>query len=219
MHASPYPEPPWRMHGRGVFLAVRVPVGEVALPQGMKPLAVGGQALGLLAFIEYTEPSPLVYRELIFMPCMVRAEAEGGKQVRGHWVARMYVDSEASLRGGREIWALPKTLAQFSLREGGVDVRAEDGTTMGLSFRAKGPAFPIRSSVVTLQRADRELVRFRGDFQARMQLAQVRIDHFASTDPGWKGFAPNRRLPLPGVHFASFESLMQPPRRLVSKAA
>lgn len=219
MSALPYPEPPWKMHGRGVFTALRVPVRELALPSGFEPVALGGQALGLLAFIEYEEPSPLVYRELIYMPCMVRAEAEGGRQVRGFWVARIYVDDEASLRGGREIWALPKTLARFSLHEGGVDVRAEDGTTLGLSFRPKAPAFPIRSSIVTLQRDERELVRFRGDFGARVQLAQIRIDQFASTDPGWRGFAPSRRLPLPGIHFASFESLMQPPRRLESKAA
>lgn len=219
MSGSPYPEPPWRMHGRGVFVALRVPVGELSLPRGMTPIAVGGQAMGLLAFVEYQAPSPLTYRELIFMPCMVSAETEGGRRVRGYWVARMYVDSEASLRGGRELWALPKTIAHFSLRDGGVDVRAEDGTTIGLSFRSRTPALPLRSSVVTLQREERDLVRFRGDFRARVQLAQVRIDHFTSTDPGWKGFAPSRRLPLPGAHFASFESLMQPPRRSESKAA
>lgn len=219
MSAALYPEPPWKMHGRGVFVAVRVPVRELALPRGMSPVAVGGQAMGLLAFIDYQAPSPLTYRELIFMPCVVRAEAAGKKRVRGHWVARMYVDNEASLRGGRELWALPKTLASFSLRDGGVDVRAEDGTTLGLSFRARTPALPLRSSVLTLQREGDDLIRFRGDFRARVQLAQVRIDHFRSTDPGWRGFAPERRLPLPGAHFTSFESLMQPPRRSESKAA
>ena len=109
MSAALYPEPPWKMHGRGVFVAMRVPVGELDLPKGMSPVAIGGQAMGLLAFIEYRAPSPLTYRELIFMPCVVRAEAEGKGPIRGYWVARMYVDDEASLRGGRELWALPKT--------------------------------------------------------------------------------------------------------------
>lgn len=201
------------MHGQGVFAPFRVPVRELELPKGMSPVTVAGNTFGLVAYIEYSSPSPLIYRELIFMPCMVRVPS-GPK---GYWVSRMYVDNEASLRGGRELWALPKTLAKFEENDAGVSVQAEDGTTLGLSFRGKGPRLPVKSSVVTLQADDVGWVRFRGDFRARMQLARVRVTQFASSHPGWRGFDPRRQLPLPCVRLASFESQMQPPRRFEAK--
>lgn len=213
MTERPYPEPPWQMHGRGLFASFRVPARELDLPQGMSPVTIAGQALGLLAYIEYLPPSPLTYRELIFMPCMVRARTETGSVKTGYWVSRMYVDSEASLRGGRELWALPKTLAHFAPNQDGVDVEAEDGTRLGLSFRARGPKLPVKNRVLTLQRDEADWVRFRGVFSARMQLAQLKVAHFDSSDPGWRGFEPRRRLPLPGVRFSSFDSEMQAPNR------
>lgn len=214
MTKADYPEPPWQMHGRGVFAAFRVPVGELSLPDGMSPITLGGQAFGLVAYIDYREPSPLTYRELIFMPCLVRARSKDGAQTSGYWVARMYVDSEASMRGGRELWTLPKTLARFATHDGGVDVEAEDGTRLGLSFQPRGPRLPFQSRVVTIQHDEGAWVRFRGDFSARMQMARVKVTHFTSSDPGWRGFDPKKRLPLPGAYFSSFESLMQPARRL-----
>lgn len=212
MSEARYPEPPWRMHGRGVFAAVRVPTAELRLPTGMNPVSAMGQSLGLLAFIEYRAPSPLCYRELIFMPAFVRV-GDKGKRRSGYYVSTMYVDDEASLEGGRSIWALPKTLARFEVREGSVDVEAGDGTLLSLSFGPRGPRLRAKSRVSTIQSDEGEWVRFRGDFKAEMQLAEVRVNRFESTAPHWDGFDPKRLLPLPGAHFASFESLMQPPRR------
>lgn len=212
---APYPEPPWRMHGRGLFIAYRVPAQEIELPRGMSAVTVRGQALGLLAYIEYLAPSPLVYRELIFMPCLVSAQAMGGRRKRGYWVSRMYVDNEASLRGGREIWALPKTLARFSAGESSneVEIHAEDGTSMRIRWKAAGPQVPVKNSVVTLQREGDELVGFRGEFSAKARASWATVSQFESEHPGWNGFHPKRCLPIPAAFFSSFDSQMLPPRR------
>jgi hypothetical protein len=209
----PYPEPPWQTHGRGVFSAFRVARGDVAVPAPLERFAPLGVSVGLLAYVEYQPPSPLAYHELIWMPSLVRARTASGRSATGWYVARMYVDSEASLRGGREIWALPKTLARFSAKDRGVEVEAEDGTSVALSWRPVGPRVPTKSSIVTLQRDEAGLVRFRGDFRAKVRVTRVRVERFSSSDAGWGGFDPRRKLPLPGAMFESFESTMQAPRR------
>lgn len=71
-----------------------------------------GKTLGGIALLSYEDGSSLVYHEL----CIVAALVHVGFRV-GFWLARLYVDSEASLRGGHEIWNLPKHLATFTVEE------------------------------------------------------------------------------------------------------
>jgi hypothetical protein len=146
------------------------------------------------------------------MPCLVRVKA-GGRRVRGYYVSKMYVDHEGSLLGGREIWALPKTMAAFQAHERGVDVSAEDGTRVILSFSPRGFGARVRSKMVTLQRRDDgAIVRFRGDCVARVSPASFEVERFSSSDPGWKSFEGARRVPGLAVALQDFESIMQPPQ-------
>ena len=117
-----YPPRPWRL--RGPFLvavsAVALDRARAVLPAGVEPLpvapgrTVGGVVLGL-----YGERSTLLYAELIAFPALVRRGARSGA-----WVSHVWVDSEASVAGGREIWALPKRRAEFDWRveRGGASV-------------------------------------------------------------------------------------------------
>ncbi|GAB2728950.1 acetoacetate decarboxylase family protein [Nocardioides pakistanensis] len=72
------------------------------------------------AFVDYTEPSVLTYRELL-LARLVR----DGAVPRVH-ITDIWVDSEASRDGGRSLWAIPKDLAELhvSSREIGPAVRA-----------------------------------------------------------------------------------------------
>lgn len=65
---------------------------------------------GLLAFIRYTESSVGPYDELLWLTLFRRGPAG-----RAHFVSRIYVSSEASARGGRANWGLPKELARFHI--------------------------------------------------------------------------------------------------------
>lgn len=95
--SEPYPPAPWKMHGQLWLSLFRLPeaVDEV------RPKGVYG-----VAWADYQSPSPLTYSELL----VARPVKE---PVRGVSICDIWVDSLASLAGGRELWAIPKGLCDF----------------------------------------------------------------------------------------------------------
>jgi hypothetical protein len=103
-------------------------------------------------------------------------------------IAFMAVDSEASLRGGRENWALPKVMARF-----------------GPAWRAMGPGWEVRAQVLSrglpipiwlsghlLQATDTgDLLRARATVRGFARPARVRVDVDGADTPRWL---------LPGRH-------------------
>ena len=92
-----YPAAPWDMTGQ-LFLSlfrVRDAVDD------LRPAGTYG-----VAFVSYEEPSPLTYSELLV------ARPVPGKRVS---ITDIWVDSAASMAGGRELWAIPKDLCDFSM--------------------------------------------------------------------------------------------------------
>lgn len=65
----------------------------------------------------------------------------------------MAVDSLASLRGGRDNWALPKTLAALTgrPRDGGWLHAEADGWRVGAGVRPRGPALPAAATLSVVQ--------------------------------------------------------------------
>jgi hypothetical protein len=212
---KPYPEPPWQMHGFAVMCPVISRAADLELPPALEPVVAAGRATGMIGYVEYLPPSPLSYHELIWMPCQVRFRSSGGLVRRGYYVARMYVDDEATLAGGREIWGLPKTLAKFVRTDDRVSVRANDGTDLELSFRGLGPRFPAKTRVTTLQapEGDPEVIRFRGSFDSRARVATLRVSRIEDAHPAWRSFGNAWRLPRPAVMMDPFDSEMGTPER------
>jgi hypothetical protein len=68
-----------------------------------------GKTLGGVYLSTYKAGSILQYNELIVMGALVRY----GRKL-GAWISHIYVDNPDSVAGGREIWGLPKQLAEFS---------------------------------------------------------------------------------------------------------
>jgi hypothetical protein len=201
-----YPAPPWHTEGYAVFRAYRVPTSAIVLPEGLEARGTAGHSLGLLAFVRYVAPSPLEYGELIWMPTRVSAMGRAG-----FYVARMHVDSEASLAAGREVWALPKTLARFREEGDRVHVETEDGSRFTLRSRGYGPTLPARSSMATLQVRDGRPLRFKGSTQARVRLGSLEVEEHEVREPGWESFLAARPLPLPAVRLERFATTMHPP--------
>lgn len=129
----PYPPAPWRSAGEihlGLFRAAQAaPLGH----SGFRPLG-DGRWLAIAA-IRYQE-GPLRYDELAIGPLVRRGLRPG------IWVRDIYVDDEASLRGGRELWGLPKQLARFAFRDGGLCVHAGDELLIDLALADRGRAAP-----------------------------------------------------------------------------
>jgi acetoacetate decarboxylase len=100
-----YPAAPWHMVGSLwlTLFKVRDRVDD------LRPAGVYGAA-----FVSYEEGSPLTYSEfLVARPISTDAQSTpGGRRVS---ITDIWVDSPASVAGGRELWAIPKDLADFTL--------------------------------------------------------------------------------------------------------
>ncbi len=210
---KPYPQPPWEMCGAGVLRAFATPVDSLDLPAGFEAVHVAGWSLGVLAYVEYRAPSPLRYRELLWMPAAVRSVDREGRARYGHFVFRAYVDDERALRGGQDIWGLPKAMARFVPRDGAVEMFADDGTEMELAFEHTGPSLELSTHVSTLQPDGASLVRFRADLSASTALAHLRVMRFSGETHAWRSWLHRRELPLLAVALTSFQSTMHAPER------
>ena len=99
LHRSAYPSAPWQMVGQLWLSLFRVR----GVPD--RPDGVYGAA-----FVSYEPGSPLTYSELL-VARLVRSEGRG----RRVSISDIWVDSPASMAGGRELWAIPKGLCDFTL--------------------------------------------------------------------------------------------------------
>jgi acetoacetate decarboxylase len=96
-----YPAAPWHMVGSLwlTLFRLREPVDE------LRPAGIYGAA-----FVSYEEGSPLTYSELLVARPI--STDHDGRRVT---ITDIWVDSPASVAGGRELWAIPKGLCDFSL--------------------------------------------------------------------------------------------------------
>lgn len=138
-----YPDAPWRLHGSmwvSLFWLPRTSHGA----GGVRPRGLWGAA-----WVDYTDPSPLTYRELL-----VARPVRRGAAVRVE-VTDIWVDSPASWAGGRALWAIPKGLAAFdspgsragSPSGGAWSAEVEDVPTATTSVADRGhggPRVPLR---------------------------------------------------------------------------
>jgi hypothetical protein len=96
-----YPAAPWQMVG-SLWLSLFKLKDDV---DELRPAGVYGAA-----FVSYEEGSPLTYSELL-VARPVKSD-EHGRRVT---ITDIWVDSPASVAGGRELWAIPKGLCDFTL--------------------------------------------------------------------------------------------------------
>lgn len=206
-----FPPAPWFTHGHAFVAPYLVRVADLQLPPGLEVAHPGPYTVGLLSYVVYEAPSPLLYDELIWMPAFVR-DRRCGPRAKGWYVSVMYVNEETTLHAGREIWKLPKTLARFERVGDQVRVDAEDGTSLALRMQAFGPTRSLRGSTSTLQAHDGETrCRFRASFRAKVSPARMSLTRFASDHAPFMGLAGARRVPGPAVAQRTFESTMEAP--------
>ena len=97
----PYPPAPWEMVGQ-LYLSLFRLAHDV---DELRPAGVYGAA-----FVSYEEPRPLTYSELL-----VAHPVSSGAEGRRVSITDIWVDSPASMAGGRELWAIPKDLCDFAM--------------------------------------------------------------------------------------------------------
>ncbi len=226
MTRESYPKPPWQTYGSGLAIPCIVSSRHVRVPDELSVVHTAGRTLGMLLYLEYASPSPLRYRELVWLSAIVRCRDRSYRVPNAfgpmYYVARMYVDDTASLEAGQAEWALPKTFARFRRVSNNISVSAEDGTELSFSFKPRGFAFTAPTNMTTLQKGFGRVVCFKARGRAQVQLATYRIDSFQSEHPEWESFQSGIVLPGVASHLRSFETTMRAPievpRRLDSIA-
>jgi hypothetical protein len=154
-----------------------------------------GKTLACIYAAQYGPGSVLAYNELIVAAALTRF----GRHY-GFWISHIYVDSPASLAGGREIWGLPKELAEFtweSRPQNRVTVRR--GTQLLCALGYGKPLWLWRQPVAlpNLSTLGRGVLLYRGTWRSRFGLAAVQVD--VPPDSPFAGLGLGRRG-LPYLH-------------------
>jgi acetoacetate decarboxylase len=107
-----YPAVPWSLQGYAVQTVHLINVDCVRnlIPDEFEIFSIlPGKTIGGVYLSKYESDSVLEYSELIVVPGLVSYQGK-----IGGWVSHIYVDNPDSVAGGREIWGLPKELADFT---------------------------------------------------------------------------------------------------------
>ncbi|MEH1869231.1 MAG: acetoacetate decarboxylase family protein [Nostoc sp.] len=112
----PYPQAPWTLQGYAIqtLHLVNIDLVRPLIPLELKIISVWpGKTIASVYLSNYGSGSVLEYSELIIAPALVNYQSK-----IGGWISHIYVDNADSVAGGREIWGLPKELAEFTWKEG-----------------------------------------------------------------------------------------------------
>lgn len=128
-----YPPEPWYLGGSMLVSVFLLPAASLpaafALPDGRRPLRLGGRVLVGVAAVRYVSGGALDYDELLVA---VPSLGRGGLRVT---IPQIWVDSPASRSGGRELWGIPKELAEFRGTETGMTMSVDDAPVAGIRSR------------------------------------------------------------------------------------
>ena len=204
-----YPPAPWTLRGWGVatLQPVDLAAARRVAPPGAHVVPVWpGKTLGGLLFLAYGAGSTLQYNELNIVAGLVRF---GGRFA--FWLPRLYVDSAASLAGGRAIWGAPKALADFTLASDRsrttVEVARDKRTLCRLRFRARARGLRLALPMPAVGSRDGALIAFTGRLTSRF--APVRVEVTMSADMEFAGLRLDR--PVLGVRCDGLQLVVPPP--------
>jgi acetoacetate decarboxylase len=168
-----YPPAPWTLRGSAILSVRPADIARVypLLPKGLEPVAIWpGKTLEGLCLAAYRQDSTLEYNELIVAAALVRHSGR-----RGLFISRIYVDHPASVRGGQEIWGLPKERAEFRRDQRRTEVWQEGRLLCALAMGGRAiPAWRMRFSLPAFGLRGTEPLRFVSAVRARPALIRAR---------------------------------------------
>jgi acetoacetate decarboxylase len=172
-----YPQAPWTLKGYA-FLSLHLIDIAKASPFVPVELAIvsslPGKTLGGVYLSQYTNGSNLTYSELIVVAGIV-----SWRGTIGAWVSHIYVNNPKSVAGGREIWGLPKEMANFHWESGDAGrVTVRQGDQMLCSWRSTGRFSLLRQrfSFPSFSEQNGNFLRFNSTAQANFGLVSATLD-------------------------------------------
>jgi hypothetical protein len=149
-----YPPEPWHLRGQMYLSVFLIPRGKLprlppVLDQAVRPITVGGRVAVGAAWVRYEPGGVLHYQELL---SAVLVHERGRPRVS---ITDIWVDSVASREGGRNLWGIPKEMAEFTIDSSSeplVDASSSiDGNPIGsalVRLRGRVPGrFPLGFTV------------------------------------------------------------------------
>ncbi len=94
----------------------------------------------------------------------------------GGWVSHIYVDNPDSVAGGREIWGLPKELAQFTWTDRSVTVSQADKLLCKLDYSRQSFGLPLKLSASAFSCKDNNLLIFPASVESRFGLVSSKLE-------------------------------------------
>ncbi|WP_199296118.1 acetoacetate decarboxylase family protein [Trichocoleus sp. FACHB-591] len=175
-NAVPYPSAPWTLRGHALQTLHLVDSASVRslLPSGLEVLEPWpGKAVASVYLSAYQAGSVLEYNELIVATLIRQAGNIGG------WVTHIYVDHPDSVAGGREIWGLPKELAEFTWEAGETkQVTVRQGDRLLCSLRYEPPFSLWRQpfSATSFSLLDSALLSFAAHLDTRLGVVKGHLE-------------------------------------------
>lgn len=171
-----YPPAPWKAKGFVVqtLRLIEVQKARPFVPPQLEIVPVlPGKTLGAVYMAEYGAGSALEYNELIVAPAVTRR----GSTIR-FWISHIYVDNSDSMAGGREIWGLPKELAQFTWGQDRREIEIQQNGQRLCSLHCNRPRWllPVPIFLPTFSILGTDLLSFRVTITGRLGLAGSHLD-------------------------------------------
>lgn len=176
-----YPQAPWTLRGYALqtLQLIDIERSRPCIPPEFDIISIlPEKTLSGVYLSYYGSGSVLEYSELIVVGGLVRYPGK-----IGGWVSHIYVDNPDSVAGGREIWGLPKELAEFTWEknvsttapENRVTVRQGDRVLCSLSYSQPSFGLPIPFQGNVLSTLGSSILVFQGKVEATTSLVSSKL--------------------------------------------
>jgi acetoacetate decarboxylase len=204
-----YPPAPWNLKGYAFnsFHLLDIATVSPMIPSDLEIVSLlPGKTLGNVYVSAYTKGSILDYNELIISPALVRYQ----KRVCS-WISHIYVDNSDSVAGGREIWGLPKEIADFTWQNNHVIVSQNNQKLCQFNWQKPllsiGTWWPATITGKVLSGIEQKRLLFNSQFRSPIQLVKSKIN-IPSNSP-FSGLQINQ--PFLSIKFPSLNLLAKSP--------
>ncbi|AFZ17381.1 acetoacetate decarboxylase family protein [Allocoleopsis franciscana] len=177
-----YPKAPWTLQGYALQTCQLLDAKKVRPfipPQFELVCVLPGKTVGGIYVSHYGTGSVLEYSELIVIAGLVSYSGQ-----IGGWVSHIYVDNADSVAGGRNIWGLPKELAEFTWEKQNFAnteyknrllVRQQERTLCQFSYNPPNFELQVPLSANAFSTKSDSILLFKSHFESHMSLIATQL--------------------------------------------
>ena len=169
-----YPQPPWTLKGDAFVTLQLLDIARVRplIPAELNIVSVlPGKTIGGVYLSKYSSGSVLEYSELIIIAGFLSYKGKFGG-----WVSHIYVDNPDSVAGGREVWGLPKELAQFSWEASSVTVSQSGNLLCKFNYQRQSLGLPLKLGAAAFSCKESNLLIFPAFVEANFGLVSSNLE-------------------------------------------